>query len=92
MAAANGSLDAVSHWSQFYFVPGMSHCGGGQALDQFDLLGAIVNWVEKGTAPMSVIATGKAFPGRSRPLCAYPKHAHYKGQGDTEDATNFECR
>ena len=92
MAAANGGLDAVSKWSQFYFVPGMSHCGGGQALDQFDLLGAIVNWVEKGTAPMSVIATGKAFPGRSRPLCPYPKHAHYKGQGDTEDAANFECR
>jgi Tannase and feruloyl esterase len=41
---------------------------------------------------MSVIATGRAFPGRSRPLCAYPKHAHYKGQGDTEDAANFECR
>ncbi len=92
MAAANGGLDAVSKWSQFYFVPGMSHCGGGQALDQFDLLGAIVNWVEKGAVPTSVIATGKAFPGRSRPLCAYPKHAHYKGQGDTEDAANFECR
>ncbi len=38
----------MSKWSQFYFVPGMSHCGGGQALDQFDLLGAMVSWVEKG--------------------------------------------
>ncbi|MGO9083667.1 MAG: tannase/feruloyl esterase family alpha/beta hydrolase [Candidatus Sulfotelmatobacter sp.] len=92
MATANGGLEAVSHWSQFYFVPGMSHCGGGQALDQFDLLGAIVNWVEKGTTPMSVIATGKAFPGRSRPLCAYPKHAQYKGDGNPEDASSFECR
>jgi hypothetical protein len=92
MAVANGGLEAVSNWSQFYFVPGMSHCGGGQALDQFDLLGAMVNWVEKGTAPTSVIATGKAFPGRSRPLCPNPKHAHYKGQGGTEDANNFECR
>lgn len=92
MAAANGGLDAVSNWSQFYFVPGMSHCGGGPALDQFDLLGALSNWVEKGIAPQSVIATGKAFPGRSRPLCPYPKHAQYKGQGNTEDANNFECR
>jgi hypothetical protein len=25
-------------------------------------------------------------------LCAYPKYAHYKGQGDPEDARNFECR
>ena len=92
MAAASGGLDAVSHWSQFYFVPGMSHCGGGQALDQFDLLGAMVNWVEKGTAPMSVVATGKAFPGRSRPLCPYPKHAQYKGDGNPEEANSFECR
>ena len=92
MAAANGGIEAVSKWSQFYFVPGMSHCAGGQSLDQFDLLGAMVNWVEKGTAPASVTATGKAFPGRSRPLCAYPKHAHFKGQGNTEDANNFECR
>jgi hypothetical protein len=34
MAAANSGLDAVSHWRQFYFVPGMGHCGGGQALDR----------------------------------------------------------
>jgi hypothetical protein len=92
MTAANGGPEAVSKWSQFYFVPGMSHCGGGLGLDQFDLLGAMVGWVEKGTASTSVIATGKAFPGRSRPLCPYPKHAQYKGQGDTENATNFECR
>lgn len=92
LAAANGGLDAVSKWSQFYFIPGMSHCGGGQALDDFDLLGAMVNWVEKGTAPASVVATGKAFPGRSRPLCAYPKHAQYKGAGNPEDANSFDCR
>ena len=92
MASANGGLESVSNWSQFYFIPGMSHCGGGRALDQFDFLGAIVNWVEKGTIPQSVIATGKSFPGRSRPLCPYPKHAQYKGQGDVEDAKSFECR
>jgi feruloyl esterase len=92
MAAANGGPDAVSQWSQFYFVPGMSHCAGGPSLDQFDLLDALTNWVEKGVAPHSVIATGKAFPGRSRPLCPYPTHAQYKGQGNTEDAANFECR
>jgi len=92
MAATNGGLDAVLKWSQFYFVPGMSHCGGGQSLDQFDLLTPLTNWVEKGIAPQSVIATGRAFPGRSRPLCPYPMHAQYKGQGNTEDASSFECR
>ena len=92
MTAASGGIEAASKWSQFYFVPGMAHCGGGPSLDQFDMLSAMVNWVEKGTAPSSVIATGKAFPGRSRPLCPYPRHAQYKGQGDTEGAKNFECR
>jgi hypothetical protein len=92
MAEANGGPQEVSKWSQFYFVPGMSHCGGGPGLDQFDLLSAMANWVEKGIAPVSVVATGKAFPGRSRPLCPYPKHAQYKGHGDSEAASNFECR
>lgn len=93
MAAANGGMDRVAGWSRFYFVPGMGHCGGGSAaLDRFDMLGAVVDWVEKGAAPESVVATGTAFPGRSRPLCAYPRHAQYKGQGDPEDAKNFECR
>jgi len=92
MAAANGGLEKVSKWSHFYFVPGMGHCGGGPGLDQFDFLGEMVDWVEKGTEPRSVIATGKAFPGRSRPLCPYPKHAHYSGKGNSDDANNFECR
>jgi len=38
------------------------------------------------------VATGTAFPGRSRPLCPFPQHAHYKGRGNSEDAANFECR
>jgi hypothetical protein len=93
MAKANGGTDQVQNWSRMYLVPGMYHCRGGEfALDNFDLLTAAVNWVEKGTAPESVVATGKAFPGRSRPLCAYPKYAFYKGQGDPEDAKNFDCR
>ncbi len=93
MAKANGGMDKVETWSRMFLVPGMYHCRGGEfALDNFDLLTAAVAWVEKGTAPDSVVATGKAFPGRSRPLCAYPKYAHYKGQGDPEDARNFECR
>ena len=48
--------------------------------------------VEKGAAPDSVTATGKAFPGRSRPLCPYPTYAHYRGRGDAEDGKSFECR
>jgi feruloyl esterase len=93
MAKDTGGNAPVTNWSRLYLVPGMGHCGGGSAaLDRFDMLTAIVDWVEKGQAPDEVIATGRAFPGRSRPLCPYPQHAQYKGEGDPNDASNFVCR
>jgi feruloyl esterase len=92
LAAANGGVDRVAQWSRIFLVPGMAHCGGGPSLDHFDMLSAVVNWVEKGAAPDFIIATGKAFPGRSRPLCAYPEHAQYTGTGDPQDARNFRCQ
>ena len=93
LGVAMGGAGAVNEWSRLFLVPGMGHCSGGTAaLDRFDLLSALVDWVEKGAAPDSVTATGNAFPGRSRPLCAYPKHAHYVGRGDPDDAASFECR
>jgi len=93
LAATNGGADAVRGWSRLFLAPGVGHCGGGPgALDRFDLLTPLVEWVEKGTAPTAVVATSPAAPGRSRPLCAYPQHAHYTGQGDVNDAGSFECR
>jgi feruloyl esterase len=83
----------IASWSRIYFVPGMGHCqGGGATLDRFDMLSAVVDWVEKGVAPDRVVASGPAFPGRSRPLCPYPQHAEYTGHGDTNDANNFVCQ
>jgi hypothetical protein len=29
---------------------------------------------------------------RTRPLCAHPTVAKYKGNGNIEDATNFSCQ
>ncbi|RPI60398.1 MAG: tannase/feruloyl esterase family alpha/beta hydrolase, partial [Lysobacterales bacterium] len=92
LAAASGGLDAARGWSRLFLVPGMGHCGGGSSVDQFDMLSAIVEWVEEDRAPDSVVATGNAFPGRSRPLCPHPQTTHYKGSGNPEDAANFECR
>jgi feruloyl esterase len=93
MTRANGGASVVTGWSRLFLVPGMGHCGGGPAtLDTFDTLSAIVDWVEKGAAPQSIRATGRAWPGRSRPLCPYPSHAQYQGTSDVEDAASFECR
>jgi feruloyl esterase len=86
--------DKTDSFARLFLVPGMAHCGGGPATDQFDALGAVVQWVEKGPAPSQLLAKGSprsAFPGRTRPLCAYPKQATYKGSGDIEDAANFKC-
>ncbi|HZC44575.1 MAG TPA: tannase/feruloyl esterase family alpha/beta hydrolase [Acidobacteriaceae bacterium] len=92
LAAENGGAEKVAEFSRMFLVPGMSHCGGGPSLDHFDMLTIVVNWVEKHEAPDFVTATGAAFPGRSRPLCAYPKHAQYIGTGNTDDAKNFRCK
>jgi pimeloyl-ACP methyl ester carboxylesterase len=93
MARANGGAGQVAGWSRLFLVPGMGHCGGGpMALDTFDMLGAIVEWVEHGKAPGSITATGRALQGRTRPLCPYPQFAQYKGDGSPDVASSFECR
>ncbi len=92
ITTANGGPEKVREWSRLYLVPGMKHCSGGAAaVDSFDLLSAVVDWVEKGAAPNSVTGTSRAQPARSRPLCSYPEYARYKGQGDPEAAASFEC-
>jgi hypothetical protein len=92
LTEANGGASVVSGWSRLFLVPGMGHCGGGPwTLDTFDMLGAVVDWVEAQKPPPSVTATGGSWPGRSRPLCPYPSHAQYTGSGDVEDAASFQC-
>ena len=79
-------------WSRLYLVPGMGHCAGGErTLDRFDLLTPLVDWVENGRAPTPAVATGASQPGRSRPLCEWPKHAHYDGRGNPDDARSYSC-
>jgi hypothetical protein len=81
---------SISESVRLFLVPGMTHCDGGQATDQFDMLEAIMAWVEEGRAPDRIKATGKAFPGASRPICPYPLVARYKS-GDVNKAESFVC-
>ncbi len=76
----------------FYHVPGMGHCAGGaNTYDSFDLLSAVVDWVENGDAPSDVTASRTTPEPGSRKLCAYPAHPHYTG-GDKASADSYECR
>jgi feruloyl esterase len=91
--AAQGDTQADA-LARLFLVPGMNHCSSGPATDDFDGLTAIVRWVEQGQAPDRVIARGSsgALKGVERPLCAWPRTAHYKGSGKPADADSFECR
>jgi len=90
--ATNGG-DA-SDFMRFYAVPGMGHCGGGPSTSSFDMLTAVQDWVENGKTPASILATapaGTPWPGRTRPLCTWPKVARYVS-GDVEKASSFVCQ
>jgi hypothetical protein len=95
LSTNNGGVAATRAWARLFLIPGMNHCSGGPATDSYDGLSAIVDWVEKGTAPDFVPATAlpsnRYFPNRTRPLCPYPSHAQYSGTGNIEDATHFVC-
>lgn len=65
---------------------------------EHDMEAALERWVDQGVAPERIIAAKPSRdPGsksqivRTRPLCAYPLEAHYKGSGSTDDAANFAC-
>ncbi len=88
----NGGEATTQEFARLFLVPGMNHCGGGPALDSFDALTAMQEWVEEGKAPASIVASGTAFPGRTRPLCPYPLIAKYNGNGNPEDAASFNCQ
>ena len=79
---------------RLFMVPGMAHCGGGDGTSTFDMVTAVDKWVETKTAPATVPAS-RVVDGqvvRTRPLCAFPAVATYKGTGSTDDAANFVCR
>lgn len=100
----NGGESETQKFARLFLVPSMGHCSGGPAADSYDPLAAIVNWVENGVAPDSIVAKTRAAntaltavtpvipAARTRPLCTYPKTAAYKGSGSAEDAANFSCQ
>ncbi len=84
----------VADYCRLFLVPGCLHCGGGPGASDVDWLSAIVDWVEKGKAPDTLIASKKEN-GKvvmTRPLYAYPETAIYKGNGDPNSADSFQVK
>lgn len=105
LRSANGG--SAADFARYYRVPGMNHCSGGPATDQFDMLSPLVAWVEQGQVPGSITASARGagnaggvnpdLPAswsatRTRPLCPYPQVARYRGSGSIEDAGSFACQ
>jgi feruloyl esterase len=78
---------------RLFMIPGMAHCSGGIGPDRHDPVTAVINWVEKGKAPASMVASRVVNNQtvRTRPLCPYPQVARYSGSGSIDDAANFRC-
>ena len=77
-----------------FMMPGVYHCAGGPGPDNFDRMGAIAAWVERGHKPARLTASrvSTGVVDRTRPLCPYPQVAVYSGIGSTNDAANFSCQ
>ena len=100
-------INTGTDFAKFYPIPAMGHCSGGPSTDQVDFLTPLVQWVESGLEPKAITASVRGAgnvggvnadlpkgwaANRTRPLCAYPTVARYKGSGDVEKAENFNCK
>ena len=106
------SLAQTQQFARLFMAPGMWHCKdgpgpnafGGSTQQQapsydakFDLLSGLVQWVERGIAPGSVIATkylgdaAQSSIAMQRPLCPYPQFPLYDGRGDSTLAGSYKC-
>lgn len=85
--------ESIPDFYRLFMVPGMAHCGGGAGASDFDMIGALEQWVEHGTAPSRILASRKVNGkvDRSRPLCPFPQVSRYQGTGNPDDAANFTC-
>jgi carboxylesterase type B len=82
----------VNKFVRYYEVPGLGHAASSTFNPAWDSLTALENWAEKDTAPSAQIATDTVgVPGRTRPLCDFPKWPQYKGTGDMNLAASFTC-
>jgi hypothetical protein len=89
---------------RLFRAPSVGHCGialppplsgnGDNGPVPVDPFGALVNWVEKGVPPETLLAAGGANApktGRTRPLCPYPQTAIYNGSGNPDSASSWHC-
>jgi len=94
MSEEMGGFEKTQDFARLFMMPGVNHCGGGPGTSTIDAFSPVVDWVENGNAPATILGTAPAntpWPGRTRALCPYPAYPKYKGTGDVNLAESFEC-
>jgi hypothetical protein len=88
-----GGYAQTQQFFRHFLAPGVGHCSGGNGPQPQNLFQSVVNWVENGQAPNTILASRSLGGGvtQTRPLCPYPAFAKYNGSGSTNDAANFSC-
>lgn len=83
----------VASFVRFYEIAGWNHGFSPSFNASWDTVETLDNWVENGTDPGEhlVVFDTAGVPGRSRPLCLYPRWPKYKGFGDINAASSFSC-
>jgi feruloyl esterase len=107
----NASSTELDDFYRFFRVSGTGHCTGGdgawaigqartatQSQDPSEnVLMAVVDWVENGSAPETLIGTKWVNDTQTagieyqRAHCKYPKRNYYKGEGDPKEISSWEC-
>ena len=79
---------------RLFMAPGMQHCGGGPGPNQINYMAVMERWRENNQTPASIEAfhVTNNRVDMTRPICAYPQIAIYKGTGSSNDAANFTCK
>ena len=73
------ALDPNVHdFYRLFFAPGLHHCHGGPGAYPDTAFDSLVQWVEHGVAPDTLLATSVGTePIVQRPLCPYPLKQTY---------------
>jgi feruloyl esterase len=81
-------------FARLFIAPGAQHCAPAAGPAPANPLQDVVNWVEHGQAPATILATGGVDPATSeptqRPLCMYPYLSEYVS-GDPGSLNSYAC-
>ena len=91
--AQMGGNAAVNDFYRLFVAPGVAHCAGGSGHVPVDPLGALVDWVEKGRVPETLLAVTQKEDGRlwRKNLCSWPLVARHDRVGDPSLASSYSC-